>query len=127
VPVVSPVASTNQPPAPAVAPEPIADHKDCEATVRALRTELVDLEERYDDLVVSRWILAQKYERALGRMRTHDPEGINWLVEYLAEWERAVEAKRTKRLQEPNRERVRRRYEQEFDRRIELARRQSQQ
>lgn len=127
VPVVSPVASTNQPPASAVAPEPIADHKDCEATIRALRTELVNLEERYDDLVLSRWMLSRKYDHALGRMRLHDPAGIAWLVERLADWERDAEAKRTKRLQEPNRELVRRRYEEEFDRRLEQARRASQQ
>jgi hypothetical protein len=104
-----------------------ADHKDCEATIAALRTELVDLEERYDDLVLRRWILSQKYECALGRMRSHDPAGIVWLVGRLAEWERDVEAKRTKRLQEPNRELARRRYEEEFERRLEHARRQSQQ
>lgn len=78
-----------------------------------MRTELVDLGERYDDLVLSRWILAQRYECALGRMNLHDPAGIVWLVEQLAEWERDVEAKRTKRLQEPARERARRRYEEE--------------
>ena len=122
VPVVSPVASTNQPPASAVAPEPIADHKDCEATIGALRRELVDLEERYDDLVLSRWMLSRKYEQALGRMRSHDPAGIVWLDERLAEWERDNEARRTKLLQEPNRELVRRRYEEEFDRRLEQAR-----
>lgn len=125
VPVVSPVAMASKPPASAVIPEPAADHPDCEATICALRTELVDLEERYDDLVLSRWILSRKYEHALGRMRTHDPAGIVWLVERLAEWERDVEAKRTKRLQEPNRDRARRRYEEEFDRRLEVARRQS--
>jgi hypothetical protein len=124
--VVSPVASTNHPPS-VVAPEPIADHKDCQATIRALRTELVNLEERHDDLVLSRWILGQEYELALGRMRSHDPAGIVWLVERLADWERDVEARRTKRLQEPNRERVRRRHVEEFERRLELARRASEQ
>jgi hypothetical protein len=127
VPVVSPVASTKQPPASVVAREPIADHGDCEATIRALRTELVNLEERYDDLVLSRWMLSRKYEHALGRMRSHDPAGIAWLVERLADWERDVEEKRAKRLQEPNRERARRRYEEEFERRLEQARRSSQQ
>jgi hypothetical protein len=122
-PVVSPVASTNQPPASAVAPEPIADHEDCEATIRVLRTELVNLEERYDDLVLSRWMLSRKYEHALGRMRSHDPAGIVWLVESLAEWERDNEARRIRRLQEPHRVLVRRRYEEEFDRRLDLARR----
>ncbi len=114
-------------PAPVIAPVVAvrADHTDCEATIGALRTELVNLEERYDDLVLSRWILAQKYECALGRMNLHDPAGIVWLVEQLAEWERDVEAKRTKRLQEPNRERARRQYEEEFERRLELARRAS--
>jgi hypothetical protein len=125
-PVIAPVDSASERPASAVVPEP-ADHTDCEVTIGALRTALVDLEERYDDLVLSRWILSQKYELALGRMRSHDPAGIVWLVEHLADWERDVEAKRTKRLQEPNRELVRRRYEEEFDRRLELARRQSQQ
>jgi hypothetical protein len=125
MPVVSPVASAGQPPASAVAPEPVADHTDCEGTIGALRRELVDLEERYDDLVLSRWMLSRKYEHALGRMRTHDPAGIVWLVEHLADWERDNEARRIKRLQEPNRELVRRRYEEEFDRRLELARRQS--
>lgn len=90
--VVSPVAPPNQPPVSAVAPEPVADHTDCEATIGALRRELVNLEERYDDLVLSRWMLSRKYEHALGRMRTHDPAGIVWLVEQLAEWERDVEA-----------------------------------
>jgi hypothetical protein len=130
VPFDSPVASANQPPASAVAPEPIADHKACEAAIRALRSELVNLEERYDDLVLSRWIISRKcrkFEHALGKMRSHDPAGIVWLVERLAEWERDVEAKRTKRLHEPHRELVRRRYAEEFDRRLELARRQSQQ
>ena len=121
-PVGSPVASASQPPASTVAPAPVADHTDCEVTIGALRRALVDLEERYDDLVLSRWMLSRKYECALGRMRTHDPAGIVWLVEHLAEWERDVEAKRTKRLQEPNRELVRRRYEEEFDRRLEQAR-----
>lgn len=125
--VVSRVASTSQLPASAVAPEPVADHADCEATIGALRRQLVDLEARYDDLVLSRWILAQKYEQALGRMRSHDPAGIARLVERLAEWERDVEAKRMKRLQEPHRELARRRYEEEFERRLEQARRASQQ
>jgi len=120
------VASEGQLPAPAVAPESVADHTECEATIGALRSELVDLEERYDDLVLSRWMLSRKYEHALGRMRTH-PAGIVWLVEHLADWERENEARRTKRLQEPNRELVRRRYEEEFERRLELARRQTQQ
>jgi hypothetical protein len=97
-PVIAPVDSASEPPASAVVQEP-ADHTDCEVTIGALRTELVDLEERYDDLVLSRWILAQKYECALGRMNLHDPAGIVWLVDQLAEWERDVEAKRTKRLQ----------------------------
>ena len=123
MPVVSPVASTNQPPASVVAAEPLADHEDCEATIRALRTELLNLEERYDDLVLSRWMLSRKYEHALGRMRSHDPAGIVWLVECLAEWERDNEARRIGRLQEPHRELVRRRYEGEFDRRLDLARR----
>ncbi|MFP5487627.1 MAG: hypothetical protein ACLGHQ_04905 [Acidimicrobiia bacterium] len=100
---------------------------DCEATIGALRRALVDLEERYDDLVLSRWMLSRKYEHALGRMRTHDPAGIVWLVERLAEWERDNEARRIRRLQEPHRELVRRRYEEEFERRLEQARRQSQQ
>lgn len=85
VPVVLPVASASQPPASAVAPEPRADHTECGATIDELRTALVDLEERYDDLVLSRWILAQKHECALGRMRSHDPAGIAWLVEQLAD------------------------------------------
>jgi len=127
MPVVSPADAASQAPWPEVINEPVADHTDCEGIIAALRVELVDLEERYDDLVLSRWILAQKYERALGRMNLHDPAGIAWLVEQLAEWERDVEAKQTMRLQEPNRERVRRRYEEEFDRRLEHARRQSQQ
>ncbi len=92
-----------------------------------MRRELVDLEERYDDLVMSRWMLSRKYEHALGRMRSHDPAGITWLVERLAEWERDNEARRIRRLQEPHRELVRRRYEQQFDRRLELARRHSEQ
>jgi hypothetical protein len=125
-PVVSPVAPTNQPSASAVAPEQVADHTDCEATICALRRELVDLEQRYDDLVMSRWMLSRKYEHALGRMRTHDPAGIVWLVERLADWERDNEARRIKRLQVPHRELVRRRYEEEFDRRLEQARRASQ-
>jgi hypothetical protein len=123
MPVVSPVASTNQPPASVVAAGPLEDHEDCEATIRALRTELLNLEERYDDLVLSRWMLSRKYEHALGRMRSHDPAGIVWLVECLAEWERDNEARRIGRLQEPHRELVRRRYEGEFDRRLDLARR----
>ncbi len=127
MPVVSPVVSTNQPAASVVAPEPIADHEDCEATIRALRTELVNVEERYDDLVLSRWMLSRKYEHALGRMRSHDPAGIVWLVERLADWERENEARRIKGLQEPSRELVRRRYAEEFDRRLEQARRASQQ
>lgn len=109
----------------AVAPERVVDHSDCDATISVLRVELFRVEERYDDLVLSRWILAQKYERALGRMRTHDPHGINWLVEQLAEWERDVDERRTKGLQEPSRERARRRHEEEFERRLELARRSS--
>ena len=125
VPVVSPVAPPSQLPTSVVALEPIADHSDCEAAIGALRRELVDLEERYDDLVLSRWMLGRKYEHALGRMRSHDPAGIVWLVEHLADWERDNEARRIKRLQEPSRELVRRRYEEEFDRRLELARRQS--
>jgi hypothetical protein len=128
VPVVPAVASVDPPPpASVVVPEPVDDQTDCEATIGALRTERVNLEERYDDLVLSRWILSRKYEHALGSMRSNDPVGIVWLVERLAEWEREVEAKRIKRLQEPNRELVRRRYEEEFERRLELARRQSQQ
>ncbi len=126
LPVDSLVASASQPPAPAVAPEPVADHTDCEATIGALRRELVDLEERYDDLVLSRWMLSRKYAHALGRMRTHDPAGIVWLVERLADWESDNEARRIRRLQEPHRELVRRRYEEEFERRLELARRASQ-
>jgi hypothetical protein len=124
MPVVSPVAPTSQPPAFAVAPEQVADRTDCEATIGSLCRELVDLEERYDDLVLSRWMLSRKYEHALGRMRSHDPAGIAWRVEHLADWERDNEAKRTQRLQEPHRQLVRRRYEEEFDRRLELARRQ---
>lgn len=127
MPVVSPVAPTKHPPSSAVAPEQVADHTDCEATIGALRRELVDLEERYDDLVLSRWMLSRKYEHALGRMRSHDPAGIVWLVERLAEWERDNEARRIKRLQEPSRELVRRRYEEEFDRRLDLARRTTEQ
>ena len=127
MPVVSRVVAASQTPPAAVVPETAAEHVDCEMIIGALRTELADLEERYDDLVLSRWILSQKYECALGRLRSHDPAGIAWLVERLAEWERDVETKRTKRLQEPNRERVRRRYEEDFERRLELARRQSQQ
>ncbi|WP_133868298.1 hypothetical protein [Ilumatobacter fluminis] len=125
--VVSPVASASQLRASVVAPESVADHKDCEATIGALRRELVDLEERYDDLVLSRWMLSRKYEHALGRMRSHDPAGIVWLVEHLAEWERENEARRIGRLQDPHRELVRRRYEEEFERRLEQARRASQQ
>lgn len=87
-----------------------------------MRRELVDLEERYDDLVLSRWMLSRKYEHALGRMRTHDPAGIVWMVERLADWERDNEARRFRRLQEPHRELVRRRYEEEFERRLEIAR-----
>lgn len=127
LPVVSPVAPVSQAPPSATAPDQVADHTDCELTIEALRRELIDLEERYDDLVLSRWVLSRKYEHALGRMRTHDPAGIVWLVEHLAEWERDNEARRTKRLQEPNRKRARRRYEEEFDRRLEIARRQSEQ
>ena len=127
LPIVTPVAPTNQPPASAVAPEQVADHTDCEATIGALRRELVDLEERYDDLVLSRWMLSRKYEHALDRMRSHDPAGIVWLVEHLADWERDNEARRIKRLQEPSRELVRRRYEEEFDRRLDLARRTTEQ
>lgn len=127
VPPDSSVASASQPSAFSVAPEPVADHTDCEAIIRALRTELVDLEERYDDLVMSRWMLSRKYEHALGRMRSHDPAGIVWLVERLADWERENEARRIRRLQEPHRELVRRRYEEEFERRLEQARRVSQQ
>ena len=122
----SPVSSSNQPPASAVAPKQVADHSACETIIGALRRELVDLEERYDDLVLSRWMLSRKYEHALGRMRSHDPAGIVWLVEHLADWERDNEARRTQRLQDPNRELVRRRYEEEFERRLELARRASQ-
>ena len=118
------VAAIPTPPT-AVAPERVVDHGDCDATISVLRAELFRVEERYDDLVLSRWILAQKYERALGRMRTHDPHGINWLVERLAEWERDVDERRTKGLQEPSRERARRRHEEEFERRLELARRSS--
>lgn len=102
------VAAVPMPPT-AVAPEHVVDHSDCDATISVLRAELFRVEERYDDLVLSRWILAQKYERELGRMRTHDPHGINWLVEQLAEWERDVDERRTKVLQEPSRERARRR------------------
>lgn len=126
IPVVPSDAEVGRPPS-AVAPQPVADHRDCEVTIRALRIELVDLEERYDDLVLSRWMLSRKFEHALGRMRTHDPTGIVWLVERLAEWERDNEARRIRRLQEPHRELVRRRYEEDFERRLELARRQSQQ
>ena len=126
MPVVSPVASASRPPASAAAPEPSADHTDCEATIGALRRELVDLEERYDDLVLSRWMLSRKYEHALGRMRSHDPAGIAWLVEHLADWERDNEARRIGRLQEPHRELVRRQYEEEFDRRLQQARHASQ-
>ena len=124
-PVDSSVAPASQPAASVITPERVADHTDCEATIGALRRELVDLEERYDDLVLSRWMLSRKYEHALGRMRSHDPAGIVWLVERLAEWERENEARRINCLQEPSRELVRRRYEEEFDRRLELARRQS--
>jgi hypothetical protein len=124
--VVPPAVEVTQTPPSAVPQEPVADHSSCEVTIGALRRELVDLEERYDDLVLRRWVLSRKYELALGRMRAHDPAGIIWLVERLAEWERDVEAKRT-RLQEPNRELVRRPYEAEFDRRLEQARRQSEQ
>lgn len=126
VPVESSVAPARQPPPPVVVSEPIADHRDCEVTIGALRRELVDLEERYDDLVLSRWMLSRKYEHALGRMRTHDPSGIVWLVERLADWERDNEARRIGRLQEPHRELVRRRYEEEFNRRLEQARRSTQ-
>ena len=125
--VVPPAGSASKPPVSAVAPEPVTGHTECEEAIGALRRELVDLEERYDDLVLSRWMLSRIFEHALGRMRSHDPAGIVWLVERLADWERDVEAKRTQRLQPPTRELVRRRYEEEFDRRLELARRQSQQ
>ena len=116
------VAAMSMPPT-AVAPERVVDHSDCDATISVLRAELFRVEERYDDLVLSRWILAQKYERALGRMRTHDPHGMNRLVEQLAEWERDVDDRRTRGLQEPSRERARRRHEEEFERRLEVARR----
>lgn len=110
-----------------VDPKPVAYHTECEATIGALRRELVDLEERYDDLLLSWWMLSRKYEHALGRMRSHDPAGIVWLVERLADWERDNEARRISRLQEPHRELVRRRYEEKFARRLEQARRASQQ
>jgi hypothetical protein len=116
--VPTPVAAASQTAPSAVIPEPAADHADCEAAIGALRRELVDLEERYDDLVLSRWMLSRKYEHALGRMRLHDPADIVWLVERLAEWERDNEARRIRRLQEPHRELVRRRYEEEFERRL---------
>ncbi len=118
------VAAVPMPPT-AVAAERVVDHSDCDATISVLRAELFRVDERYNDLVLSRWILAQKYERALGRMRTHDPHGINWLVEQLVEWERDVDDRRTRGLQEPSRERARRRHEEEFERRLELARRSS--
>ena len=124
-PIDAPAAAATPTPPTAVAPERVADHSDCDATISVLRAELEWLDERYDDLVLSRWILAQKYERALGRMRTHDPHGINWLVEQLAEWERDVDDRRTRGLQEPSRERARRRHEEEFERRLELGRRSS--
>lgn len=124
-PVTAPEVDVNPTPAPGVR-EP-ADHADCDVTIGELRAQLVDLEERYDDLVLSRWMLSRKYEHALGRMRSHDPAGIVWLVEQLAGWERDNEARRIKRLQEPNRELVRRRYEEEFHRRLEHVRRRSQQ
>jgi hypothetical protein len=126
MPVVSPVASAGHPPASAVVPEPLADHTGCATTIAALRRELVDLEERYDDLELSRWMLSRKYEHALGRMRSHDPASIVWLVERLADRESDNEARRIRRLQEPHRELLRRRYEEEFERRLELARRASQ-
>lgn len=120
-PVVAPIPT----PPTQVVPERVVDHADCDATISVLRGELARLNERYDDLVLSRWILAQKYERALGRMRTHDPHGIHWLVEQLAEWERDVDDRRTRGLQESSRERARRRHEEEFERRLELAHRSS--
>ena len=125
LPVAPTVGAVSQLPPSAAAAELVADHTDCEATIGELRRELVDLEERYDDLVLSRWMLSRKYEHALGRMRTHDPAGIVWLVERLADWERDNDARRIRRLQEPHRELVRRRYEEEFDRRLEQARRAS--
>src|SRR6056297_36042 len=124
-PIDAPAAAAIPTPPTQVVPESIVDHADCDATISVLRAELFRLEEGYNDLVLSRWILAQKYERALGRMRTHDPHGINWLVEHLAEWERDVDDRRTRGLQEPSRERARRRHEEEFERRLELARRSS--
>lgn len=57
-PVESSVASASQAPASAVAPDPVADHTNCEAAIRALRSALVNLEERYDDLVLRRWIIS---------------------------------------------------------------------
>lgn len=126
-PAVLAVAARSQPQPSAVLSAPVADHTECEATIGALRRELLNLTERYDDLVLSRWMLSRKYEHALGRMRSHDPAGIVWLVERLAEWERDNEARRIRRLQEPHRELVRRRYEEEFDRRLQQARRASKQ
>jgi hypothetical protein len=124
-PIDAPAAAAIPTPPTQVVPERVVDHADCDARISVLCAELFRLEERYNDLELSRWILAQKYERALGRMRTHDPRGINWLVEQLAEWERDVDERRTRGLQEPSRERARRRHEEEFERRLELARRSS--
>ncbi len=78
MPVVPPAVTASEMSSCAGFSTPVADHASCEATIGELRTMLVDLEERYDDLVLRRWIISQKYEHALGRMRSHDPPGIVW-------------------------------------------------
>ena len=104
---------------------PTTEHADCQTVIRALRDELAWRYELYDDLALSRWILEQKYERALSRMRSHDPDGIAWLEDRLGDWEREVEEKRLKGLSEPYRQQARRLREEAFERRVELAQRPS--
>jgi hypothetical protein len=81
----SPVASASRPPASAAAPESIAEHTDCEATVGALRRELLDLEERYDDLVLSGWILTRSTNaHSAGCARTIRPASFGWSSDSLS-------------------------------------------
>ena len=106
-------------------PGPRTEHAECQMVIRTLRDELAWRYELYDDLALRQWVLEQKYERALSRLRSHDSNGIAWLEEQLGAWEREVEEKRLKGLIEPCRQQARRWYEDEFERQFELAQRAS--
>ncbi len=91
--------------------------------IQALRDELARREDFYNDIVLDHWILKQRYETVIRWMRRCDPEGPAWLNQQLGEWQRDVEARRLAGLRDDVRQRMRKSHEDEFDRRLQLARR----